>query len=244
MERTILSFAQECATRDHQAIIKLAEIYDINLPINMAKLLVPQRPVQQTLKRIIDVILSSCAIISLSPLFLLIIFLIKIDSKGAAIFKQKRIGLNEKHFDMYKFRSMVIDAEEKFEHVKILNQTNHVMFKSKHDPRITTIGKFLRKYSLDELPQLINVLKGEMSLVGPRPPVPRELHHYKKWHHVKFLAKPGLTGLWQVSGRSNIKDFDAVISLDYEYIRTWNLLKDIKIILKTIPVVISAEGAD
>lgn len=225
-------------------INKLTEIYDINLPIDKAKFLVKDKPIQQKIKRIIDFSLSLTAILFLSPVFLVLIVLIKMDSKGPVIFKQKRVGLNEKRFYMYKFRSMIDDAEEGFEKVKDLNQTNHVMFKAKHDPRITNIGRFIRKYSLDELPQLINILKGEMSLVGPRPPIPRELKHYKKWHYAKFLGKPGLTGLWQVSGRSNIKDFDKVIALDYAYIRDWNLLMDLRIILKTIPVVISTDGAD
>jgi len=214
-----------------------------NIPIPELVVLTKKKPIQKVMKRIIDIALSLISIIVLSPLFVLLIVLIKNDSKGSAIFKQARVGLNGKYFYMYKLRSMVEDAEEQFEQVKDLNRTNHVMFKAKSDPRITKIGKFIRRYSLDELPQVFNVLKGEMSLVGPRPPVPRELKHYKQWHHVRFLAKPGLTGLWQVSGRATIKDFDKVVSLDYEYIKKWNLLLDIKIIFKTVPVVISGNGA-
>ncbi len=222
---------------------KLATVYNINLPIDRPAFLVKRRPFQKIIKRMMDIVLSSAAIIFLSPIFLLLIVIIKMDSKGDAILKQERVGINEEIFYMYKFRSMVVDAEEQFEQVKELNETNSVMFKAKEDPRVTKVGKFIRKYSLDELPQLFNVLKGEMSLVGPRPPLPRELKNYKAWHHVKFLEKPGLTGLWQVSGRSNIKDFDKVVSLDYEYLRKWNLLMDFAIILKTIPVVLSADGA-
>jgi len=230
--------------QEQNYVHKLTEIYNINLPIDKAKFLVRNKPIQQNIKRIIDFSLSLAAIIALSPLLLLMIIAIKADSKGPAIFKQERVGLKEKTFFMYKFRSMVNDADEKFEQVKNLNQTNSVMFKAKHDPRITKIGKFIRKYSIDELPQLINVLRGEMSLVGPRPPLPRELKHYKHWHHAKFLGKPGLTGLWQVSGRANIKDFDKVVALDYEYIRNWNILMDFAIIFKTFSVVINADGAD
>jgi exopolysaccharide biosynthesis polyprenyl glycosylphosphotransferase len=225
-------------------ISDLEIVYNSKLPIIKTEFLVKKRPIQQKIKRFMDFTLSLTAIAVLSPLLLLLAAVINITSKGSAVFKQERVGLNEKIFYMYKFRSMVIDAEEQFEKVKTLNQTNSIMFKAKHDPRITPIGKFIRKYSLDELPQLFNVLKGEMSLVGPRPPLPRELKHYDRWHHVKFLGKPGLTGLWQVSGRANIKEFNDVIALDFSYIRNWSLLMDIKIILKTIPVVISADGAD
>lgn len=224
-------------------IANLEFLYSSSLSLNK-DFLVKKRPIQQKIKRFMDIMLSLSAIILLSPLLLILAVLIKITSQGPAVFKQKRVGLNEKVFYMYKFRSMVIDAEEQFEQVKNLNQTNSIMFKAKHDPRITPIGKFIRKYSLDELPQLFNVLRGEMSLVGPRPPLPREIINYKKWHHVKFLGKPGLTGLWQISGRANIKNFNDVIALDFTYIRDWNLLMDIKIILKTIPVVIYADGAD
>lgn len=207
------------------------------------RFLVKKKPFQKIIKRFIDIILSLIALAVLSPVFALLIVLIKLDSKGPAIFKQERIGLNERRFYMYKFRSMVKDAEQKLEQVISLNDTNSVMFKAKQDPRITKIGQFIRKYSLDELPQLINVLKGEMSLVGPRPPLERELKNYRQWHYVKFLAMPGLTGLWQVSGRSDITDFNKVIGLDYMYIKNWNLFMDFKIILKTIPVVILAKGA-
>jgi len=207
------------------------------LPLSQTK------PFQWTMKRIMDVTLSLMAIIALAPLFLLLTILIKIDSKGSAVFKQKRVGINKKEFYMYKFRSMVNDAEEKFEQVKEYNQTNPIMFKASNDPRITKVGKFIRRYSLDELPQLFNVLKGEMSLVGPRPPLLRELKEYKSWHYVRFQTIPGLTGMWQVSGRANITDFDAVVNLDYKYIKNWNILMDIGIILKTIPVVINGNGA-
>jgi len=202
------------------------------LPIKDINLLIEPKPYQQVIKRGMDIVLSSAAIICLSPILLLIVILIKADSKGSVLFQQERIGYKEKRFNMYKFRSMVEDAETQFEKVKDLNQTNNIMFKSKEDPRITRVGKFLRKSSLDELPQLFNILKGDMSLVGPRPSLPRELVNYEKWHRVKFLSPQGLTGLWQVSGRSAIIDFDDVIHLDYHYIKNWNKQKIYKVIDK------------
>jgi lipopolysaccharide/colanic/teichoic acid biosynthesis glycosyltransferase len=202
-----------------------------------------EKPVQRLLKRFIDITVSLAGIILLSPILGLLVLLIRFDSKGSAVFVQKRVGLHKKQFKMYKFRSMDTNAESKLEEIKSLNQTNPIMFKLYDDPRVTRIGKFLRKYSLDELPQLFNVLKGDMSLVGPRPPIPEELKKYQSWHYVKFLAVPGITGMWQVNGRALIKDFDKVINLDYDYIKNWNILLDIKILLKTIPVVFSGIGA-
>src|SRR5690606_9627045 len=140
-------------------------------------------------------------------------------------------------FYMYKIRSMYPDAEERLAELLKHNEIKNGMFKMQNDPRITPVGKILRKYSLDELPQLINVLRGEMSLVGPRPPLERELKDYKDWHYVRFSVLPGLTGEWQVSGRSSIKNFDDVVNLDFKYIRSWNFWQDLRILLKTIPVV-------
>ena len=235
----VLQQPQEKYTDNSQVMKKLGF-----LPLENIDLLVEQKPYQQAIKRAMDIILSLTAIICLSPVLVLIAVLIKLDSKGSIFFNQERIGYKEKRFNMYKFRSMVSDAEAQFEKIKALNETNHIMFKSKDDPRITRMGKFLRKSSLDELPQLFNILKGDMSLVGPRPPLPRELINYEKWHHVKFLRPQGLTGLWQVSGRCEITNFDDVIHLDYQYNKNWNILMDLKIILKTVPVVLSAKGAD
>lgn len=235
----VLQKSQEQYTDNSQVMKKLGF-----LPIENIDSLVEKKPYQQAIKRVMDIILSLTAIICLSPVLLLIAILIKLDSKGPVLFEQERIGYKKKRFNMYKFRSMVVDAEAQFEKVKTLNETNHIMFKSKDDPRITRVGKFLRKSSLDELPQLFNILKGDMSIVGPRPPLERELLNYEKWHHVKFLRPQGLTGLWQVSGRSEITDFDDVIHLDYQYNKNWNILFDMKIILKTIPVVLFAKGAD
>lgn len=197
-----------------------------------------RKKLQWLIKRLLDITLSILGLIVLSPLFFLVSIIIKFSSKGPAIFKQKRMGLYKKEFNMYKFRTMSSDAECRLDSVKGQNQTNPIMFKMIDDPRATEIGKFLRKHSLDELPQLINVIKGEMSLVGPRPPLPSEVENYQDWHYVRFATKPGMTGLWQVSGRSKIKNFDKVVDLDFKYIKAWSILLDKKILLKTIPVVL------
>lgn len=202
-----------------------------------------RKPVQYFIKRFIELSGIIPVLILAFPLFLIIAAAIKITSRGPVIFKQKRIGQHGREFYMYKFRSMHSGAEEKLENLEKYNQTNELMFKLFDDPRITKVGKFLRKHSLDELPQLFNVFKGEMSLVGFRPPLPSEVAKYKKWHYVRFAVMPGLTGPWQVNGRSNIKNFDEVINLEYDYIKNWSLIKDFKLLVKTIPVVISGKGA-
>lgn len=194
-------------------------------------------------KRAIDCIGAIVGMLLISPLLLTVMVLIKLDSKGPIFYKQERVGYQGKKFYMYKFRSMRPNADAEVEKLRAQNEDNAVMFKMKDDPRITNIGKFIRRYSIDELPQLINVVTGDMSLVGPRPPIPRELSEYEPWHFVRFLTVPGMTGHWQVSGRSNIQDFDDVVRLDYEYINQWNLLFDIRILFKTIPVVLFAKGA-
>jgi lipopolysaccharide/colanic/teichoic acid biosynthesis glycosyltransferase len=197
-----------------------------------------QQPIQWLLKRTIDISVALLSILILAIPFLFIALIVKIDSKGPLFFKQKRIGVHGKRFHMYKIRSMHIDAEERLAELLKHNEIQSGMFKMQNDPRVTKVGRFLRKYSLDELPQLLNVLKGEMSLVGPRPPVERELQDYQDWHYIRFSVLPGLTGEWQVSGRSKIQQFDDVVNLDFKYIRNWNLAQDFKIILKTIPVVL------
>ena len=189
-------------------------------------------------KRIFDIIFSVIAIIITSPVMLLTVVAIKLDSPGPALFKQVRVGKNGRHFKIWKFRSMYIDAEE-MKH-KLLSQNevkDGMMFKMKNDPRITRVGKVIRKLSIDELPQFFNVLSGSMSFVGTRPPTLDEVEKYQTNQWRRISIKPGITGMWQVSGRSNIKDFNEVVRLDVEYIDSWNLLLDLKLLLKTVSVV-------
>ncbi|MTP73787.1 sugar transferase [Turicibacter sanguinis] len=195
------------------------------------------------LKRLLDIVVAITGLILASPLMLIVSILIKIeDPKGAIIFKQVRVGQYPNTFKMYKFRSMYVDAEDRIQELMHLNEQTGPVFKIKDDPRITKVGKFIRKTSLDELPQLINVLKGEMSLVGPRPAIPREVKLYNDYQMQRLLVKPGITCIWQVSGRNHI-GFDEWVDLDIEYIKTRNLWLDIKLILMTIPALLGDENA-
>ncbi|MFS0765093.1 sugar transferase [Peribacillus phoenicis] len=195
------------------------------------------------IKRIIDIIGSIIGLILLSPIFLIVAILIKIeDPKGPVFFKQVRVGKGENEFQMYKFRSMVSDAEERLKDLLALNEVSGAMFKMKNDPRITRIGKFIRRTSIDELPQLWNVLKGDMSLVGPRPPLLREVHEYSPYDKQRLLVTPGCTGLWQVSGRNNI-GFVEMVDLDLEYIKKRSFWFDMKIIVRTIKIMVIQNGA-
>lgn len=196
----------------------------------------------EVIKRIIDIVASFTGLIVLSPLMLVVSILIKLESKGEVIFKQKRVGLNGKEFYMYKFRSMVINAEELKAELESQNEMSGPMFKMKDDPRVTKVGKFIRKTSLDELPQLWNVLKGDMSLVGPRPSLPKEVAQFEDWMHRRLEVKPGLTCYWQVSGRNNI-DFEDWMKLDIRYVEERNLFVDIKLIFKTIFVLFGDKNA-
>jgi exopolysaccharide biosynthesis polyprenyl glycosylphosphotransferase len=194
-------------------------------------------------KRLIDIIGAILGMVLLSWLLAIIAILIKLeDPKGPILFKQTRVGKNGKEFTMYKFRSMVHNAEELLDSLLPFNEVEGAMFKIKEDPRVTKIGKFIRKTSLDELPQLFNVLKGDMSLVGPRPPLPREVELYTEYDKQRLLVTPGCTGLWQVSGRNDL-GFDEMIELDLKYICERSLLFDIKIILKTIKIMIRPNSA-
>ena len=194
-------------------------------------------------KRLMDIIGSLFGIILLSLLFIVIAILIKIeDPKGPVLFSQKRVGLNGKEFNMYKFRSMVTDAEEKLKELLIYNEVSGAMFKMKDDPRITKVGRIIRKTSIDELPQLFNVLKGEMSLVGPRPPLPREVRMYSDYDKQRLMVMPGCTGLWQATARNSV-GFKEMVELDLKYIQERSLLYDFKIIFKTIYSLIDSKNA-
>lgn len=194
-------------------------------------------------KRIIDIIGSLAGLIFLSPLFLIVAILIKLeDPKGKVFFSQERNGKYPGTFKMYKFRSMVHNAEELLEKLKDQNEQTGPVFKIKEDPRITRVGKFIRKTSIDELPQLFNVLRGDMSLVGPRPPIPREVEQYTTYQMQRLGVKPGLTCLWQVGGRNSV-DFDVWVELDIEYIKNRSLWLDIKLIIKTVFVLFGDRNA-
>ncbi|WP_069470943.1 sugar transferase [Candidatus Marithrix sp. Canyon 246] len=195
------------------------------------------------LKRLLDIIASGIIILLLSPLFLTIAALIYIESPGAVLFKQTRVGRWGTLFTMWKFRSMYMDAEERKKQLMKDNEmSGGVLFKMKHDPRITKIGRFIRKVSIDELPQLWNVFKGDMSLVGPRPPVPAEVDQYSLADRRRLEVIPGITCVWQVSGRSDIP-FPQQVELDVKYIESQSLWTDIKILFQTIPAVLMGKGA-
>ena len=195
------------------------------------------------IKRLFDIAFSLGILVLLLPLFLLIAFLIKLEDRGPIFFSQIRVGKYGRHFRMLKFRSMCVDAEKKFKELMAQNQHREgVTFKLKHDPRITQVGRWLRKLSLDELPQFYNVLRGDMSFVGPRPPVPREVALYSPMDRRRLAIMPGITCLWQISGRSEI-DFSGQVALDVRYIESQSFWGDLKIAAKTIPAVISGRGA-
>ncbi len=194
-------------------------------------------------KRILDIIGGLIGTFIFVLIYPFVGIAIKLDSPGPVLFKQKRVGQNGRTFMLLKFRSMYVDAEERKKELMHKNTMNGPMFKLEDDPRITRVGRFLRKTSIDEIPQFWNVLKGEMSLVGTRPPTPDEVKSYYFWHHRRISAKPGITGLWQISGRNKIRDFNNVVELDYQYLDNWRFMDDIKIIFKTIFVVLKRKGA-
>jgi len=203
----------------------------------------PQFCWRTEVKRLMDFLFSITFLTFSAPLFVLIAILIKLDSKGPVFFVQERMGYNKRRFNMIKFRTMVTDAEARMKEIEHLNEKQGPIFKITNDPRITRVGKILRKFSLDELPQLFNVLLGDMSLVGPRPLSIRDATKLEEsWHKRRFSVKPGLTCLWQISGRSNLS-FQEWVELDLEYIDTWSLQLDWWIMMRTVPAVISARGA-
>ena len=193
-------------------------------------------------KRAIDIIGAGSGLLLLSPVIAIVACAVKFTSKGPIFFSQKRVGKNGKIFEMYKFRSMVVNAEELKEKLAHQNEMSGPMFKMKDDPRVTKVGKFIRKTSLDELPQLWNVLKGDMSLVGPRPSLPKEVKQFENWMYKRLTVKPGLTCYWQVSGRNNI-DFEDWMKLDISYVEDRNLWIDIKLIFKTVGVLFGDKNA-
>jgi exopolysaccharide biosynthesis polyprenyl glycosylphosphotransferase len=202
---------------------------------------VPENHLQLAAKRSFDFVVSSALLVALAPLFLAVAAIIKLDG-GPVFFLQERVGLNQRRFKIFKFRSMVVNAEELLRELQAKNEADGPVFKMKRDPRITSIGRFIRKYSIDELPQLINVWLGDMSLVGPRPPIPSEVEEYTWEQRRRLSVKPGMTGLWQVSGRSEV-NFEDWVSMDLAYIDQWSLLQDFRILVKTVQVVLQGKGA-
>lgn len=201
-----------------------------------------KRSVYFFVKRIFDIVSSLCAMIVLSPVFLVTALAIKIEDGGPAVFSQDRVGKDGKLFKMYKFRSMYIDAEDRLSDLAEQNEADGPVFKIKNDPRITKVGRFIRKYSIDELMQLVNVFKGDMSVIGPRPALPNEVEEYDDFARKRLLVKPGLSCYWQISGRSNI-GFEEWMKLDVKYINEMSIITDVKIILLTIPAVLKGDGA-
>jgi exopolysaccharide biosynthesis polyprenyl glycosylphosphotransferase len=201
----------------------------------------PDRAISLALKRVVDVVGAGILMIVLSPVAALLAIAIKLDSSGPVVFRQERVGLHGRCFNVLKFRSMCSDAEQQLDELREQNEINGHAFKLADDPRITRVGRYLRRLSLDELPQLMNVLRGQMSLVGPRPPLPSEVVNYDTWHRRRLSMKPGMTGLWQVRARHS-PEFDHWVAQDLEYIDSWSLWLDFKIIARTVPAVIGRTG--
>lgn len=229
---------------DEKQTINKSETYEVDItsvPLNRDK--INSKRLYLFIKRLIDILGSSIGIILLTPLFIIIAILMKIEEPlGPIFFSQTRVGKNEEKFKIFKIRSMCVDAEDKLVELLKHNEVKGAMFKMKEDPRITRVGKFTRKTSIDELPQLWNVLKGNMSLVGPRPPLVREVAEYTEYDKQRLLVKPGCTGLWQVSGRNEV-GFHEMVELDIKYIREMSFNNDFKIIFKTVLVMIRPNGA-
>lgn len=202
----------------------------------------PTDEVALVLKRAFDIAMSAAMLVLVAPLFALVAIAIRLESPGPVFFRQRRVGLHGREFVFYKFRSMCADAEAKLESLRELNEVTGPVFKMRRDPRVTAVGRFLRRTSIDELPQFWNVLKGEMSVVGPRPPTPDEVRRYKYWQRRRLSMKPGITCTWQVSGRSDI-DFERWMELDLAYIDNWSFWNDMQICFKTIPAVLTSRGA-
>lgn len=202
---------------------------------------VPDSPVSTATKRLVDVVGASLALLLAAPVMAVLALLVKVQDGGPIVFSQTRVGQNGRTFRLHKFRSMVVDAEAKLEELKHLNERHGPTFKLTDDPRVTRVGRFMRRTSLDELPQLWNVLKGEMSLVGPRPPLPSEVVTYDPWHRRRLSMKPGVTGLWQISARDE-PGFDSWVEMDLAYIDNWSAAEDLRILLRTVPAVLKLTG--
>jgi len=223
------------------AKMEIANVTGFDMPM-LGLRRTPTGELRLAVKRVLDLVAGGVGLAVAAPVLIAAAIAIRMDSKGPVLFRQVRAGRNGRRFTMYKFRSMVVDAEEQKAALLKHNEMGGPVFKMRHDPRITRVGRFIRKTSIDELPQLFNVLKGDMSLVGPRPPLPSEVEGYEPWQRRRLSVKPGLTGLWQVSGRNQV-DFDEWMQMDLEYIDNWSLLLDIKIMLKTVPAVLFQKGS-
>jgi exopolysaccharide biosynthesis polyprenyl glycosylphosphotransferase len=195
-----------------------------------------------SIKRAFDIVVSALIVAAAAPLWLLVALAVKLDSPGPVFYRDRRVGLGEREFGMFKFRSMYIDAGERQAGLESSNEASGPLFKIKDDPRVTRVGRFMRKYSIDELPQVLNVVRGEMSLVGPRPLPLRDFVQLEDWHRKRYLVLPGMTGLWQVSGRIELS-FDDLVRLDFYYLENWSIWLDISILAKTLPAVVQRRGA-
>lgn len=203
---------------------------------------ISSRFVYHSVKRIFDLIAATCGLIILSPLMIVIAMIIKLEDHGPIFYKQIRVGKNGQEFEIYKFRSMFVNADQMFAELKEQSDVEGPMFKMKDDPRITRIGHFIRKHSLDELPQFFNVIKGEMSLVGPRPPLPAEVAEYSEYDKQRLYVTPGCTGLWQATARNNV-GFDEMVRLDLKYIQCSSLKYDLWIMWKTVVIIFKPNGS-
>jgi exopolysaccharide biosynthesis polyprenyl glycosylphosphotransferase len=202
----------------------------------------PQDVIPLLAKRAFDITLSVLGFVLLSPILAIVAVAVRVDSPGPVLFRQRRIGLNGREFTLYKFRSMRVGAEDELHALREHNEADGPVFKMREDPRVTGVGRFIRRTSIDELPQLWNVLRGEMSVVGPRPPLPDEVKRYQRWQRRRLSMKPGITCTWQVSGRSDL-EFDRWMELDLAYIDSWSLWGDLQIVARTIPAVLLRRGA-
>ena len=249
--RKIISIIRQCE-RDNTRVRIVPDLFQMSLSrvvvenldgIPLLGIGEPALSEWQTIfKRVADVVVSSLVLLLLSPVLFFVAVAIRLDSPGPAIFKQTRVGRGGAEFTCFKFRSMQVDAESKVDMLRDKNEATGPLFKMRHDPRRTRVGRFVRRTSLDELPQLWNVLRGEMSLIGPRPNLPSEVQEYEPWHLRRLEVPPGITGLWQVSGRSDLS-FDEMVLLDVYYIENWSPILDLQILLKTIPTVVFGSGA-